>query len=352
MGDNAGKDVVITAFEPGSLTDQELAEYYAFTTTMRAEAYPEDPPDPPEVFARHQRWTPQDVDRWGWFARSEGSGLVAVARAQSHPSGENANVLHVQVSTLPAWRRQGIAWQCFGRVVELADAESKTLLMGWTDERVPAGAAFCQAAGMTLGFEGHTNRLVLADLDQKLLRQWIESGTSRAGADYRLVGFDGRCPDDLVEAVVEAMDVMADAPREGLRMGHRRTTVAQLREWEQISAETGTEGWWLFPQEKATGRLVGLTNVWWSPAQPETVGQGDTGVAAEHRGRGLGKWLKAAMLERILRERPEVKDVRTGNADSNVPMLDINHRLGFKPYIAGTGWQADLEQVKERLAAR
>lgn len=352
MAGKTGEHVVITPFEPRSLSDDELAEYHAFASTMKAEASPEDPPAPAEVFAQRQRWAPSDLDQWGWFARNRDSILVGVARARSHPSGQNANVLHLQVSVLPAWRRQGIGRRCIGLAVELADAYDKTLLMGWTDERVPAGTAFCQALGAEPGFHEHVHRLILADLDRDLLRDWIESGTSRAGDNYRLIGFDGRCPDELIEAVIDVLDVMADAPRDNLRQGHRRTTVAELREWEQLSSDTGTQAWWLFAQEKATGHLAGLTMVWWNPAQAKTVNQGETGVTAKHRGRGLGKWLKAAMLERILFERPDVKDVHTGNADSNAPMLDINHRLGFKPYIAHTKWQVDVERAKHRLTAR
>lgn len=351
MGED-GEDVVVAAFDPLTLGDQELAEYHAFANTMQAESNPEDPPVPLEVFGQSVRWAPSDVDRWGWFVRSPDSSLVAVATARSHPSGENAEVMYVQVSVLSPWRRRGIGWRCLRLATELAETEGKARLMGWTGERVPAGAAFCEAVGAESGLAEHLNRLVLAELDRDLLRQWVESGTSRAGDAYRLVGYDGRCPDDLIDAVVEVLDVMADAPRGDLRMGHRQTTVAEMREWEELSEKTGTQGWWLFAQEKATGRLVGLTAVWWNPFQPQTVGQGDTGVLAEHRGRGLGKWLKAAMLERILRERPDVVDVRTGNADSNVPMLDINHRLGFKPYIAHTGWQLELDRAKERLQTR
>ena len=80
--------------------------------------------------------------------------------------------------------------------------------------------------------------------------------------------------------------------------------------------------------------------------------QEDTGVSPEFRGRGLGRWLKAAMLDRIVRERPGVKFVRTGNADSNAAMLGINRALGFTPYVSRCVWQLETEKALAYLAER
>ena len=57
------------------------------------------------------------------------------------------------------------------------------------------------------------------------------------------------------------------------------------------------------------------------------------------------------MMEKVLRERPQVKYIRTGNADSNAPMMKINDELGFKPYIAECVWQVDIEKVNNYLSA-
>jgi mycothiol synthase len=344
--------IAITPFDPRRLDDAQISDYHAFSTVLRAESDPADPPIPLEQFARWELWAPASVDLWGWFGRAPDSSLVAVGRARSRRHGENSHALHVQVSVLPSYRRQRIGQRLLALVVGLAESERKTLLTGWTGDRVPAGAAFCRALGATVAQEAHVNRLALAEVDPSLLRRWIDEGETRAGEAYRLVGYDNQCPDDLVDAVVDVLDVMADAPRGDLRVGHSHTTVPELREWETATAQAGAEGWWLFAEEKHSGRLVGLTTVWWNPSQPETVDQSDTGVMTEHRGRGLGKWLKAAMLERILLERPKAKDIRTGNADSNGPMLAINHRLGFKPYIACSTWQTEPDSVKLVLAGR
>ena len=61
------------------------------------------------------------------------------------------------------------------------------------------------------------------------------------------------------------------------------------------------------------------------------------------------------MIDKVLRERPEVALVRTGNANENAPMLKINTEMGFKPYRAATMWQVATEKVdtylKEKLAS-
>jgi GNAT superfamily N-acetyltransferase len=143
---------------------------------------------------------------------------------------------------------------------------------------------------------------------------------------------------------------MNDAQRGELRLDDMHFTVEQLRDWERSDEATGSEHWWLLAREVGSDQLAGLTDVYWNPAHPETVFQGNTGVLAAHRGKALGKWMKAVMLERILAERPDANDVRTSNADSNDAMLGINRLLGFESYIARTAWQADLAAVGAYLA--
>jgi GNAT superfamily N-acetyltransferase len=104
--------------------------------------------------------------------------------------------------------------------------------------------------------------------------------------------------------------------------------------------------------ERTTGKFAGYTETVWNPNRPEILRQDMTGVFPEYRGKGLGRWLKAAMLDKVLKDRPQVKFVRTGNADTNAAMLKINQELGFKPYTADILWQVELERVLVYLGTK
>ena len=55
------------------------------------------------------------------------------------------------------------------------------------------------------------------------------------------------------------------------------------------------------------------------------------------------------MIQKVLTERPVVKRIRTGNANSNAPMLAINTELGFKLYKSDVVWQLEMTKLKDYL---
>ncbi|MHA6760187.1 GNAT family N-acetyltransferase [Streptacidiphilus sp. PAMC 29251] len=65
--------------------------------------------------------------------------------------------------------------------------------------------------------------------------------------------------------------------------------------------------------------------------------QSDTAVLKQHRGRGLGLWVKAAMLQWLLGAHPEVDQVETVCALTNQHMIAINEELGFRPDVGSDG---------------
>jgi hypothetical protein len=123
-------------------------------------------------------------------------------------------------------------------------------------------------------------------------------------------------------------------------------TMAEQYEW----METRQASHHSYLTREPDGTISGITDIGYSPLQPDRVNQRFTGVRTDSRGRGLGKWLKASMLEYIRATYPEAEWVSTGNANSNEPMLGINHKLGFRRYRANTTYQIRREALEAKLA--
>src|SRR5690606_20989594 len=68
----------------------------------------------------------------------------------------------------------------------------------------------------------------------------------------------------------------------------------------------------------------------------------DTAVVPEHRGRRIGIWVKAAMLDWLAGTRPGVREIETDNAGDNVHMLAVNEELGFRVERESMEYQAPV----------
>jgi GNAT superfamily N-acetyltransferase len=67
-----------------------------------------------------------------------------------------------------------------------------------------------------------------------------------------------------------------------------------------------------------------------------------TGVLPEHRGRGLGRWMKAASIMRVRERHPCLDGLLTDTAETNLHMRRINDALGYAPAHTAFQYQLDL----------
>jgi len=339
----------IERIDPRTASEDLLREMNAFGNRCRAESRPEDPPTPDEQVIAGVRAMPPFVHPSHFLIRDEAGRIIASGSANYEVAEDNQHLLWAGINVAPEHRRKGYATALLARIVEVADEASRTMLMGGTGDAIPAGAAFAERIGATKGYRDHTNRLQLADVDRALIDRWIADAATRS-AGYSLIAHDGPYGDDLIERVIPVHELMNTAPKEDLAMEDWKITREKMEAWEHQFFAVGNDRWSLFAQHDATGELVGFTEIAIDRSTPETFHQMGTAVHPEHRGAALGKWLKAAMLRRILDERPDIVDVRTANADSNAAMLAINTELGFKPFRAHASWQVEVETVRAYLA--
>ena len=330
--------------------DELLAELYQARAALHAEATPDDPRRPLGDEIAAVRHLPAPEDGVVLVARDP-AGVIAGASICRWEQLEGWNhLLQAQIEVLPGWRRLGLGRLLLDRSVRIAQQRGLRLVTGRTRDSVPSGEAFCRRLGAEQALVGRENRLDLRAVDPELVDSWISEGPTRAPG-YRLAFVAGRTPAHLADRVAGVLNVMNTAPRENLDVSDTQLTAELLREYEDAAAGAGEERWAYYAVEISSGRFVGLTDITVRPGLPDRVQVGDTGVDPAHRGRSLGKWLKAAMTRRILDELPDVRWVITWNAGSNDAMLAINDQLGFRTAAVSTTWQISTDQLRDRLSA-
>lgn len=326
-------------------SDQEYALVYALTARIRSEQLPDDPPYPLEAFTQRMRSLPDRLmTRGAMFLDEKEERALAFAILQVEQTTENQHSAVFDISVLPEYRRQGLARNLLRQIVDWAVAANRRLLMSETFERIPAGEAFLARVGGRKGLAIHTNQLDLDELNRGILEAWIDQAQERASG-FSLVFLQGAYPDERLGEIARLSAVMNQQPVDNLDVDDRQFTPEFLRDVERSMFADGSERWTCIAVNNDSSVMAGFTETIWNPARPYLLTQGNTGVWPEYRNLGIGRWLKAAMIQKILEERPQVKFIRTGNADSNRAMLNINHALGFKPYLSQTIWQVETANI-------
>ena len=341
--------IQINDFDYQNATEEAYEALSRCRNLIRAEQLPDDPPIPVEEMIQEYQNIPSFVDLSYWAA-SDGQSrdIVAFGTLQTTMK-DNLHMAIFMICVLPEFRQLGIGRDILSRIVQAAQQEKRSLLITFTTDRIPAGEAFLERIGAQRGLEQHTNQLIIADLDPNLLTGWQEKARER-GVGFEIGLWEGQYPEEDIEAIVELYDLLNQMPFGDLEIEKFVFTAEQLRQEELNLFARGYERWTVYVRERETGAFAGYTEVFWNPNRPEIIGQGITGVFPEFRNKGLGRWLKASMLQKILEERPQAKYIRTGNADMNAPMLKINNELGFKPYFAECIWQVETDKAAEYLA--
>jgi mycothiol synthase len=332
-----------------SIPDRVIAERVAHWNRMQAEELPDDPPLLVEDAMRRRRSLPSTARSHVWVLR-RGRRIMAEARLNWAELPSNRRSAGVYVGVEPQLRRCGIGTRLLALAVDRSRKALRPLLMSHSVDRLPAGAAFLKRLGFTQALETHLNQLVVDRLDRALLARWLTAG-SEGAAGYVVEVWDGPVPEQWLVPFADLYSVMNGAPRGELKVEDTVVTPRMIREGETWLFANGSRRLIACARHAASGALVGFTELMWNPKRATIVWQQNTGVVEAHRNKGLGRWLKAANMDAMLGMNPAARFVRTGNADSNTPMLAINLQMGFAPFIAEIGWQGSAPAIEQRLRA-
>lgn len=334
---------VDTRRAPESLL-RELSAYYEL---IEKEEMPDDPPTPEKMRIADWRNFPSQYPEFRWVLRDDtGIAAVAVAAFDTEQNLENGfGRVHVRADK----RGQGYGRALATPMLDLLEKEGRHRFNTWVKQGEPAERLLADL-GLKRVYGEKRSRLQIADLDRDLMRAWIERAGERA-PDYELRYYLSPLPDDMIEKFCDLAYIMNTAPREDFEVEDEVLTPETWREREKSVSESQSELHTLIAVHQPTDDFAGYTQIKTQELQPELAWQWDTGVHPEHRNRGLGRWLKAAMIEQVVEAYPKIERVDTFNAGSNEPMLNINIQMGFKPVHIANDYQGDLATVRERFRA-
>jgi GNAT superfamily N-acetyltransferase len=341
--------VDIRPFEPHTASDKDYEALNAFQNGIKAESWPSEPQT--TVQELRDDWVAipsyQTYHCWAAWVSDRAVAFASVSVSNK----DNLHLAHFELAVAPERRRRGLAARLLANIAQAAAAEGRRTLMAFSSSLVPAADAFAGRIGAAPGRTMLTNLLDLKELNADTIAAWLKRGEALA-PEFEMGFWRGTYPDSDLSAIAQMHGVMNDMPRGTLELEDEVWTPEILRDRERTLAQRETERWTCYLRDRTNQRLAGYTEVFWTRYQPESLQQGDTGVLPEYRQRGLGTWLKAAMIEWVLRERPQLKRVRTWNADSNAPMLRINYSMGFKLELSSTHWQISLQDLQAYLASK
>ena len=272
-------------------------------------------------------------------------GAAPVARAWlGLPTKHNTHTSFLHLVVLPAYRRRGIGTALLrDAVADLVAAGRRSILIE-ADTGTP-GAAFCDAYGMEEAQADRSSKLRLADVDRDRVAEWAAA----AHPGYRLVSWTGRCPDDLVASYGRAKQAMNDAPTGTMDWSPIEYGEQYVRDEEQTLLSRHRPFFVVAAVHEQTGDVAGFTELAVSEHSPARAQTEDTAVVPAHRGSGLGLWIKAELVRRLLAERPEVVEVVTRNGLTNDHMWRINELLGFRTYATVVERQGKVADLAARL---
>ncbi|MFF4443701.1 GNAT family N-acetyltransferase [Streptomyces sp. NPDC001502] len=292
-------------------------------------------PDPGQIHAQLTR-PALGSHRLTWLATAAHGAAVAVAGLRVFTSPGRQHLAELELHVDPAHRRRGTGSRLLSAAVAACRAESRRALITTAAADSP-GEAFCERRG----FRGAlTLDHLLVRLDETDRADLLRAADAEHPG-YRLTGWSGTVPDRLADVFAEAKNAMNDMPMGDLDYGSVAWDGDRVRAMAMVIADRG-DTLLTVAAVHDDGTMAGYTEILLPRGTPARAQQYDTAVVPAHRGHGLGLWVKAAMVRRLRAEHSGVTEIETDNAEDNVHMLAVNHRLGFRSYRRTREFQLDM----------
>jgi GNAT superfamily N-acetyltransferase len=322
--------------------DAQIRSWHAVVTSALSHDQPEEPLPTLRQTKSFLTNTPMTSRRMLWTAVDGAGGTVGVACLRLPADQGGGRPCEIEVRVHPAHRRRGTGSLLLRTAAEAVRADGGSTVMAQAVAGTPA-TGFLEARGFQCV-------LVLAGLLLRLDQvdgSWLADVARSGPAGYRLVRWTGTVPAELAATFAHAKTAMSELPVGDRAFEPGAWDADRVREMAEVVAKRGDDLYTVAAVRGAAGaaQIAGFTEVVVPGAAPARAAQYDTAVIPEHRGRRIGIWVKADMLEWLRAERPDVHEIETDNADDNSHMLAVNEELGFRRQREYREYQADVADL-------
>jgi GNAT superfamily N-acetyltransferase len=256
---------------------------------------------------------------------------------------DNTHLGSATYYTHPDRRRRGIGRALAEASYDVARSRGCSQLV--TEAYAPSdatspGLLFGEAMGFAPAIVDGMKVVDLVDTEH--LWAALEEKVRPRHADYRILGWGDRVPDEILEGYCRLNEMFFEqAPMGELDMEPEKWDEDRVRKREARNARTGRHD--LSAGAVAPdGRLVAFTEVLTSDSAPTRGIQSGTLVDPDHRGHALGLAIKLRNHRQIREQRPGLRVLLTGNADVNAAMNAVNDVLGYQEVERCIEMQRDL----------
>lgn len=278
--------------------------------------------------------------RLAWLASDADSVTIGTAYLRLFTDAGQDHLAELTLTVHSAERRGGVGSQLLDVVVTSAREHGRRCVIAQA-EAGSAGDHFLAARGFRRVLALTYARLPLADLDTTA----VEAIVDRPHPGYRLVSWDGTVPDDLLATFTASRRAMDDMPMDETDYGTVTWDENKVRAIAKAVQDRGERLHTVAVVEESSATIAGFTEL---VVPGDGTGDGQhygTAVLPDHRGHGLGAWMKAASIRHARQAHPKLAGLVTDTAASNAPMRRINDALGYAPTHTTHEYQLDLQQL-------
>ncbi|MET9409856.1 GNAT family N-acetyltransferase [Streptomyces sp. NPDC002935] len=275
--------------------------------------------------------------RLAWLASDAEGAPVGSAYLRLFTKEGQDHRAELEIAVHPAERRKGVGGALLDAAVVAARGDGRRSLVSEARADSP-GDRFLAARGFRRVLALTFARLPLPELDLRA----VTGITERPHSGYELTHWDGVVPTELAPTYADSRRAMDDMPMEDSDQGIDVWDVERVVAVAEVVSERGDALHTVAVVDRSDGSIAGFSEL----VVPGD-GRGDaqhygTGVLPEHRGHGLGLWMKAESIRLARLRYPELTGLLTDTADSNAPMIGINDTLGYRPTHRTLEYRLDL----------